>query len=69
MNCLNCGNHIEVTIGVNTRKCLLCGLETDVFEVEHGWGNYFTEMRYRIGFEDWIYVPTGCLAVFMESSL
>jgi hypothetical protein len=62
MNCLWCGK--EVITG-HTNRCISCGLETEVFDVEHGWGNYISLMKYRNTFlGDWKYVPDGCLAIF-----
>lgn len=67
MNCLQCGKDIAISFVANhTNHCIECGLETDVFNVEHGWGDYHNRMKYRYNgyMWDWTYIPEGCLAIF-----
>lgn len=64
--CLRCGND---TVYAETDECIECGLDTEVFDIEHGWGDYHRRMKYRDndrhgGRGVWKYVPEGCLAVF-----
>ena len=71
-HCLRCGND---TIYGETEECVECGLDTEVFNMEYGWGDYHNRMKYRYNggygmkYWDWQYVPEGCLAVFVWEEL
>ena len=64
--CLNC--EYPVTESYSNR-CICCGLETEVFECEHGWGDYWFNMKYRFNYGRWTYVPDGMLPIFFEVTL
>lgn len=68
--CLNCDNPIiEGYSNRCSNRCVYCELETEIVRIEHGWGDYWYDMKYRFADGRWTYVPTGTLPIFFEATL